>query len=63
MNTAPSMAVVASQTRLRCTSPRTIEATASTMVSELMSSTNELTDVKGMSKTSSGPRPADGPMA
>ena len=33
-------------------------ATASTMVSELISSTNELTDVNGMSKRSCGPGPS-----
>src|SRR3546814_17370639 len=57
MNTAPSSAVEASQTRLRWTSPRVIEATARAMVSELISRTNELTDVNGMSNTSVGPRP------
>ena len=34
-----------------------LPAAARAMVSELISSTNELTEVKGMSKTSLGPRP------
>ena len=49
MNTAPSSAVVDSHTRSRRSSPRWMAATASTMVSELISSTNELTEVNGMS--------------
>ena len=47
--TAPSSAVVVSHRRVRCTSPRWAADTASTIVSELMSSTNELTEVNGMS--------------
>src|SRR3546814_17522173 len=57
MNTAPSSAVEASQIRLRWTSPRVIEDTARAMVSELISRTNELTEVNGMSNTSVGARP------
>ena len=38
-----------SQVRTRWWSPRSMAETASTMVSELMSSTNELTEVNGMS--------------
>ena len=46
-----------SQAWHRRMSPRVIEATASAMVSELISSTNELTEVNGMSKTCLAPRP------
>ena len=48
------MAVVSSQPRDRSTSPRCSEESASTMVSELIRSTNELTEVNGMSKMSVG---------
>ena len=41
--------MVHSHIRVRRTSPRWMADTASTMVSELISSTNELTDVNGMS--------------
>ena len=46
------IAVAITQTRNRRWSPRWIAASASTIVSELMRSTNELTDVNGMSKIS-----------
>ena len=49
MNVAPSRAVATSQMRSRWWSPRSMAATASTMVSELISSTNELIEVNGMS--------------
>ena len=52
MNTPPSAAVVSSQSLQRSISPRVIDDTASTIVSELISSTNELTDVNGMSNSS-----------
>jgi hypothetical protein len=40
--------------RIRRTSPRWIAASASTMLTLLISSTNELTDVNGISKRSFG---------
>ena len=46
--------MASSQTRIRPMSPRWIAASASTIVSELASSTNDETDVNGMSKTSFG---------
>jgi hypothetical protein len=46
--------VASSQTLERPTSPRWIAASASTIVSELASSTNDETDVNGMSNTSAG---------
>ena len=49
MKTDPSRAVVDSQTRRRRWSPRWMAATASAIDSELISSTNELTEVNGMS--------------
>src|SRR5581483_12041606 len=45
MNVAPRSAVASSHTRRRRLSPRWMAASASTIVSELISSTNELTDV------------------
>ena len=45
MNVAPNSAVVSSHTRMRRWSLRCMAASASTIVSELISSTNELTDV------------------
>ena len=45
MKTMPSMAVASSQSRNRLWSPRWMAASASTMVNELISSTNELTEV------------------
>ena len=58
MNSDPSRAVVSSHRRLLRMSPRWRAERASTMVSELISSTNELTEVKGMSKMSPGAGPA-----
>ena len=46
-----------SHSRVRRSSPRWAAETASTIVSELMSSTKELTEVKGMSYTVSGRGP------
>jgi hypothetical protein len=54
MNTLPSRAVVSSQVRSRGPSPRAAAVTANTIVSELMRSTNELIEVKGMSYRSCG---------
>jgi hypothetical protein len=50
----PSSAVASSQTLERPTSPRWIAESASTIVSELASSTNDETEVNGMSNTSAG---------
>jgi hypothetical protein len=55
---APSSAVTVSQSLVRSSSVMRREETASTIVSELISSTNELTDVNGMEYTWSGPGPS-----
>jgi hypothetical protein len=55
MKIEPSTAVVASQIRLLRSSPRCSAESASTIVSELISSTKELTEVNGMSNTWRGP--------
>ena len=47
--TEPSMAVASSQVRVASWSPRERALWARTMVSELISRTKELTEVKGMS--------------
>ena len=47
-------AVASSQTRIRGASPRWIDDSASTIVSELASRTNDETEVYGMSNTSAG---------
>ena len=47
--TDPSIAVASSQVRVAPWSPRDRALWASTIVSELIRSTNELTEVKGMS--------------
>ena len=46
--------MASSQARPAVSSPRLTPDRASTMVSELINSTNELTEVKGMSNTSVG---------
>ena len=56
MNTAPSRDVVSRNVRHRRWSPRWIADTASTIVSELNSSTKHDTDVNGMSNSSCGRR-------
>src|SRR5687767_12401501 len=58
MNSIPSAAVARSQIRMRRWSPRWMADRASTMVSELISSANELNDVNGMSYTSIGRVPS-----
>ncbi|CAB4818244.1 unannotated protein [freshwater metagenome] len=55
MKIEPSTAVVSNQTWFERSSPRWMADNASTIVSELMSSTNELAEVNGMSNTSFGP--------
>ncbi len=48
MNVRPNKVVAMSQTRNRRWSPRWMAASASTIVSELISSMNDVTDVNGM---------------
>ena len=48
MNVSPNSAVAMIQTRNRRWSPRWIAASASTIVSELISRMNDVTDVNGM---------------
>src|SRR4029079_7323866 len=54
MNTVPKSAVAMIQIRNRRWSPRWIAARASTIVSELISRMNDVTDVNGMLYTSAG---------
>ena len=48
MNVSPNSAVAMIQTRNRRWSPRWIAASASTIVSELISRMNDVTEVNGM---------------
>ena len=57
-NVRPNIAVASSHSRIRMKSRFCAAASASTMVSELASSTNEDTDVYAMSKTSAGNGPS-----
>ena len=57
MNVMPNSAVARIQMRNRRWSPRWIAASASTIVSELISSTNDVTDVNGMLSSLSGVGP------
>src|SRR6476469_9382745 len=54
MKTMPNIAVAMTHTRNRRWSPRWIAARASTIVSELISRMNDVTDVNGMLYTSLG---------
>ena len=58
MNMVPNSAVAMIQIRNRRWSPRWIAASASTIVSELISRMNDVTDVNGMLYTSLGVGPA-----
>ena len=54
MNVAPNSAVASNQMRRRRWSPRWMAASASTIVSELISKMNDVTDVNGMLNILSG---------
>ena len=62
MKIEPSAAVVSSHNLQRSISARWMEVTASTMVNELIRSTNELTEVNGISNRSAAVGPlVEGP--